>query len=98
MPDRAARGRGDRTGRRKVGPEQVVAPFLGAAGVATLVAAEVRDRRVEVALKVLLSPRKVEAKVGSDERCPCGSGLKYKHYERHLEPRPSLLPMVFSSG
>lgn len=40
---------------------------------------EVRDRRVEFALKVAAQAREPESKVGRNERCPCGSGLKYKH-------------------
>ena len=40
---------------------------------------EVRERRVEFAMKVAAQPVEVEAKVGRNERCPCGSSLKYKH-------------------
>jgi hypothetical protein len=40
---------------------------------------EVRERRVEVAAKMAAQPREAETKVGRNERCPCGSGLKYKH-------------------
>lgn len=40
---------------------------------------EVRERRVEFALKVAAQPTEVATKVGRNERCPCGSGLKYKH-------------------
>jgi len=39
----------------------------------------VRERRVEFALKVAAQPTEVATKVGRNERCPCGSGLKYKH-------------------
>lgn len=39
---------------------------------------EVRERRVEAA--TTLSPSApFPAKTGRNERCPCGSGLKYKH-------------------
>lgn len=41
---------------------------------------EVREWRVEAATKLSAQPAtKVGAKTGRNERCPCGSGLKYKH-------------------
>ena len=40
---------------------------------------ETRERRVEFTAKMAAQPREAEAKVGRNERCPCGSGLKYKH-------------------
>lgn len=40
---------------------------------------EARGRRVELAAKMPTRPKETEGKVGHDERCPCGSGLKYKH-------------------
>ena len=40
---------------------------------------ETRQRRVELAAKVSARPRAVPTKVGRNERCPCGSGRKYKH-------------------
>ena len=40
---------------------------------------ETRQRRVEFAAKMSARPRAVPTKVGRNERCPCGSGLKYKH-------------------
>lgn len=40
---------------------------------------ESRERRVEFAAKMAARTREPEAKVGRNERCPCGSGLKYKH-------------------
>ena len=40
---------------------------------------ETRERRVERAAKTAAQPREVEPKVGRNERCLCGSGLKYKH-------------------
>ncbi len=40
---------------------------------------ETRERRVELGQKMSAQPREAEAKVGRNERCPCGSGLKYKH-------------------
>lgn len=40
---------------------------------------ETRERRVELARKMSAQPREAETKVRRNERCPCGSGLKYKH-------------------
>lgn len=40
---------------------------------------EVRERRVEAATTLSPQPAQVPAKAGRNERCPCGSGLKYKH-------------------
>jgi hypothetical protein len=40
---------------------------------------EVRERRVELAAKMAAQPSEVETKVGRNERCPCSSGLNYKH-------------------
>ena len=40
---------------------------------------ETRERRVELAAKMAAQPNEAESKVGRNERCPCGSGLKYKH-------------------
>jgi preprotein translocase subunit SecA len=40
---------------------------------------ETRERRVEFAAKAAAQPTGVDTKVGRNERCPCGSGLKYKH-------------------
>ncbi|MGA7270644.1 MAG: SEC-C metal-binding domain-containing protein [Acidimicrobiia bacterium] len=40
---------------------------------------ETRERRVEFAAKMAARAVEAEAKVGRNERCPCGSGLKYKH-------------------
>jgi hypothetical protein len=38
-----------------------------------------RERRVEFAAKMSVRPGEAPTKVGRNERCPCGSGLKYKH-------------------
>jgi preprotein translocase subunit SecA len=38
-----------------------------------------REQRTEVALKLASRPIETTSKVGRNERCPCGSGLKYKH-------------------
>jgi hypothetical protein len=40
---------------------------------------EVREWRVEAATKLPTQPAQARAKTGRNERCPCGSGLKYKH-------------------
>lgn len=40
---------------------------------------EAREWRVEAATKLASQPAQVRAKTGRNERCPCGSGLKYKH-------------------
>ncbi len=39
---------------------------------------EVREWRVEATRKLSTQPARVSAKTGRNERCPCGSGLKYK--------------------
>jgi hypothetical protein len=38
-----------------------------------------RDRRVELAAKLAMHRQQTNPKVGRNERCPCGSGLQYKH-------------------
>ena len=40
---------------------------------------EVREWRVEAATKLPSQPAGARTKTGRNERCPCGSGLKYKH-------------------
>jgi uncharacterized protein YecA (UPF0149 family) len=40
---------------------------------------ETRERRVEFAARMAVQPREAATKVGRNERCPCGSGLKNKH-------------------
>ncbi|MGB9358997.1 MAG: SEC-C domain-containing protein [Acidimicrobiia bacterium] len=40
---------------------------------------ETRERRVEFASKMPARPGEASIKVGRNERCPCGSGMKYKH-------------------
>lgn len=40
---------------------------------------ESRERRVEVAAKVAAQRKQAETKAGRNERCLCGSGIKYKH-------------------
>ncbi len=38
----------------------------------------VREQRVELVSKVVSRPSVARVKIGRNERCPCGSGLKYK--------------------
>jgi hypothetical protein len=40
---------------------------------------EARERRVEFAAKTVAQAKEAKTKVGRNERCPCGSGLKHKH-------------------
>ncbi|MGH8926387.1 MAG: SEC-C domain-containing protein [Acidimicrobiia bacterium] len=40
---------------------------------------EARERRLEVAKRLADQSAVTRAKTGRNERCPCGSGLKYKH-------------------
>jgi hypothetical protein len=40
---------------------------------------EAQEQRVQLASNLAAQPREASAKVGRNERCPCGSGLKYKH-------------------
>ena len=40
---------------------------------------EVRDQRIQFASKLVPRPTEVSWKPSRNERCPCGSGLKYKH-------------------
>ncbi len=40
---------------------------------------ETREQRVDFVAKMSAQPRDSKTKVGRSERCPCGSGLKYKH-------------------
>ena len=50
-------------------------------------ALEARERRAEAVSK-LTSPQSTgRAKIGRNERCPCGSGLKYKHCHGLSGPR-----------
>ena len=51
---------------------------------------KVREVRAEDVSKSVLRQRDSSAKVGRNERCPCGSGLKYKHCHG-LGARPSSL-------
>lgn len=40
---------------------------------------EAKELRNELASRMATRPGEASAKVGRNERCPCGSGLKYKH-------------------
>jgi len=40
---------------------------------------EVRDQRIQFSSKLVPRPTEPSVKAGRNERCPCGSGLKYKH-------------------
>lgn len=40
---------------------------------------EARERRAELVSRLSGRPVEARTKVGRNERCPCGSGLKYKH-------------------
>ena len=40
---------------------------------------DAQEQRTELTSKLAARPREAGAKVGRNERCPCGSGLKYKH-------------------
>jgi uncharacterized protein YecA (UPF0149 family) len=40
---------------------------------------QIREQRIEMASKVIVRQRQPGPKVGRNERCPCGSGLKHKH-------------------
>jgi hypothetical protein len=44
---------------------------------------EIRERRVEFAAKMSVRPGEASTKVGRNERCPCGSGRKYKRCHGH---------------
>jgi hypothetical protein len=40
---------------------------------------EAREQRAELISQMSARPKEGPTKVGRNERCPCGSGLKYKH-------------------
>jgi preprotein translocase subunit SecA len=40
---------------------------------------EVGECRLEAVKRLAAQPAEARAKTGRNERCPCGSGLKYKH-------------------
>jgi hypothetical protein len=47
---------------------------------------EAREQRAELTMRMSSRPREVANNVGRNERCPCGSGVKYKHC--HDRPGP----------
>jgi hypothetical protein len=40
---------------------------------------QILEQRIEIASNEILRSRQTGPKVGRNERCPCGSGLKHKH-------------------
>jgi hypothetical protein len=40
---------------------------------------EAREQRAKLVSRLSARPAEARTKVGRNERCPCGSGLKYKH-------------------
>lgn len=53
---------------------------------------EVREVRVEDASKSLRRQRDTTPQVGRNDRCPCGSGLKYKHCHGLPARPPNAVP------
>ncbi len=53
---------------------------------------ETREVRVEDASKSLRRQRNAAPKVGRNEHCPCGSGLKYKHCNGLPARPPNAVP------
>ena len=53
---------------------------------------EERERRVELAFQVIAQRQNTDPKVGRNQRCPCGSGLKYKHCHGFSARPPSDVP------
>ena len=50
---------------------------------------ETREHRAELTAKMSARPREAPTKFGRNERCPCGSGRKYKHcHGRPGRPKP----------
>jgi uncharacterized protein YchJ len=49
---------------------------------------DAREQRVEVISKVLRQTTVADGKVGRNQLCPCGSGLKYKRCHGHPGHRP----------
>jgi hypothetical protein len=40
---------------------------------------QIREQRIEIVSKAIVRSQQTGPKVGRNERCPCGSGLKHKH-------------------
>jgi hypothetical protein len=53
---------------------------------------EVREVQVEDASKSLRRQRDTQPKVGRNDRCPCGSGLKHKHCHGLPARPPNVVP------
>jgi hypothetical protein len=53
---------------------------------------ETREQRSELSAKMSPRPREMPNKVGRNERCPCGSGLKYKQCHGLLGRWQTALP------
>ncbi|MDH3730322.1 MAG: SEC-C metal-binding domain-containing protein [Acidimicrobiia bacterium] len=53
---------------------------------------EAREQRVELASKLAAQRRHSAPKIGRNERCPCGSGLKHKHCHGLPGRKPNALP------
>lgn len=53
---------------------------------------EVREAQVEDASKSVLRQRRSTPKIGRNDRCPCGSGLKHKHCHGLPARPPSVVP------
>jgi len=49
-------------------------------------------QRVELASKLAVQRHETAPKVGRNERCPCGSGLKYKHCHGLSGRSPNVVP------
>jgi hypothetical protein len=57
---------------------------------------QILEQRIEIASNAILRSRQTGPKVGRNERCPCGSGLKHKHCHGlagrwRLMPDPALV-------
>ena len=53
---------------------------------------EERERRVELAFQVIAQYQNTDPKLGRNERCPCRSGLKYKHCHGLPARPPNTVP------
>jgi hypothetical protein len=53
---------------------------------------EARELRVEQAVKLSARPEVAWSKVGRNERCPCGSGFKFKHCHGLPAHPPNAIP------
>ena len=55
-------------------------------------------QRLELAAKLAAQRREATPKVGRNDRCPCGSGLKYKHCHGLKGRPPNAVPSIAHSG